>query len=85
MHQFLNPQVPAEQVVRDPIAAVSAAHAAASGRISEPPALYAPERRNSAGEDFGDPAVLAALESELRARALERSTPVLDRVAVGLF
>jgi RHH-type proline utilization regulon transcriptional repressor/proline dehydrogenase/delta 1-pyrroline-5-carboxylate dehydrogenase len=80
VHQFLNPHIPVEQVVRDPVAAVSAAHAAAAGRIREPPALYEPERRNSAGEDFGDPAVLTALESELHARAGERHSggPILN-------
>jgi RHH-type proline utilization regulon transcriptional repressor/proline dehydrogenase/delta 1-pyrroline-5-carboxylate dehydrogenase len=74
VHQFLNPQIPVEQVVRDPISALSAQQQAASAAecIREPPALYAPERRNSAGEDFGDPAVLASLEAQLLARAGER-------------
>jgi RHH-type transcriptional regulator, proline utilization regulon repressor / proline dehydrogenase / delta 1-pyrroline-5-carboxylate dehydrogenase len=82
VHQFLNPQIPVAEVVRDPIAELSAQPAAAPAaqRIREPPALFAPERRNSAGEDFGDPAVLVALESQLRARAAERFSggPILN-------
>jgi len=71
VHQFLNPQIPVEQVVRDPIAAVSAEQTAPAARIREPGALFVPERTNSEGEDFGDPAVLAALEAQLRALATE--------------
>lgn len=71
VHQFLNPQIPVEQVVRDPIASVSAEQAAPAARIREPGALFVPERTNSEGEDFGDPAVLAALEAELRSLATE--------------
>lgn len=71
VHQFLNPQIPVEQVVRDPIASVSAEHSAPAARIREPGALFVPERTNSEGEDFGDPAVLAALEAELRSLATE--------------
>ena len=40
-------------------------------RVREPRALFGAERANSAGEDFGDPAVLAELEAELRAHARE--------------
>jgi RHH-type transcriptional regulator, proline utilization regulon repressor / proline dehydrogenase / delta 1-pyrroline-5-carboxylate dehydrogenase len=71
VHQFLNPQIPVEQVVRDPIASVSAEQTAPAARIREPGALFVPERTNSEGEDFGDPAVLAALAAELRALATE--------------
>jgi RHH-type proline utilization regulon transcriptional repressor/proline dehydrogenase/delta 1-pyrroline-5-carboxylate dehydrogenase len=69
VHQFLNPQIPVEQVVRDPITAVTAEQTAPAARIREPAALFVPERSNSQGEDFGDPAVLAALEGELRSLA----------------
>ena len=69
VHQFLNPQIPVEQVVRDPLTSVTAEQAAPAARIREPGALFVPERSNSQGEDFGDPAVLAALESELRSLA----------------
>ncbi|GAC1697054.1 MAG: bifunctional proline dehydrogenase/L-glutamate gamma-semialdehyde dehydrogenase PutA [Steroidobacteraceae bacterium] len=71
VHQFLNRQIPVEQVVHDPITSVNAEPATPGARIREPGALYAPERRNSAGEDFGDPVTLATLEDELRAHAAE--------------
>jgi RHH-type proline utilization regulon transcriptional repressor/proline dehydrogenase/delta 1-pyrroline-5-carboxylate dehydrogenase len=72
VHQFLNRQIPVEQVVRDPITSVNQEEQAApAARIREPEALYAPERSNSSGEDFGDPATLAALEAQLRAYATE--------------
>jgi len=71
VHQFLNPEIPVEQVVRDPISALTpaAGNAAASPRIREPHALYGSERANSDGTDWGDPAELARLEAELRASA----------------
>src|SRR5579862_1704888 len=47
VHQFLNPELPVEQVVRDPLSHLNDAGAAA--RIREPQSLYGPERDNSAG------------------------------------
>jgi len=64
----MNPQIPVEQVVRDPVSSL-AAEPPAPARVREPPALFGAERANSAGQDFGDPAALAALETEVRARA----------------
>jgi RHH-type transcriptional regulator, proline utilization regulon repressor / proline dehydrogenase / delta 1-pyrroline-5-carboxylate dehydrogenase len=71
VHQFMNPQIPVEQVVRDPVASL-AQQAAEPSRVREPLALFRPERANSAGEDFGDPAALAALAAEVRAHAQQR-------------
>ena len=71
VHQFMNPQIPVEDVVRDPITSLEA-QGAQPNRVREPRALYGSERANSPGEDFGDPASLAALEAELRAHAAER-------------
>jgi RHH-type proline utilization regulon transcriptional repressor/proline dehydrogenase/delta 1-pyrroline-5-carboxylate dehydrogenase len=73
VHQFLNPQVPVEQVVRDPVSALNevAQQSPATSRIREPQALYGPERRNSDGPDWGDPAELAVLKTELQKRALQ--------------
>jgi RHH-type transcriptional regulator, proline utilization regulon repressor / proline dehydrogenase / delta 1-pyrroline-5-carboxylate dehydrogenase len=68
VHQFLNPQIPVEQVVTDPISVLNRPPSAA-GRIREPHALYGAERVNSDGADWGDPAGIAALEAELRASA----------------
>jgi RHH-type transcriptional regulator, proline utilization regulon repressor / proline dehydrogenase / delta 1-pyrroline-5-carboxylate dehydrogenase len=80
VHQFLNPDLPVEQVVRDPIATLNAETAPASAQIREPRALYGTERANSQGEDFGDPAALAALEAQVRAFAAEHYTggPLID-------
>lgn len=72
VHQFLNPQVPVEQVVRDPISSLkpSTGSAGVPVRIREPHALYGSDRPNSDGADWGDPAELAQLETELRAGAM---------------
>jgi RHH-type proline utilization regulon transcriptional repressor/proline dehydrogenase/delta 1-pyrroline-5-carboxylate dehydrogenase len=81
VHQFLNPQVPVEQVVRDPISALNdvVPQPPATARIREPQALYAPERRNSDGPDWGDPAELALLKVELGKRAAQMNSggPIL--------
>ena len=66
VHQFLNPQIPVEQVVRDPISVLSKPPERATARIREPHALYGAERVNSDGADWGDPAGIAGLEAELR-------------------
>jgi RHH-type proline utilization regulon transcriptional repressor/proline dehydrogenase/delta 1-pyrroline-5-carboxylate dehydrogenase len=81
VHQFLNPQVPVEQVVRDP---VSALNDVVQQSIREPQELYAPERRNSDGPDWGDPAELTALKGELEKRALQMNVggPILGGKSV---
>jgi len=68
VHQFLNPQIPVEQVVRDPISSLSASSdpKGPGSRIREPLALYGAERPNSEGADWGDPVEIATLEKELR-------------------
>ena len=73
VHQFMNPQIPVEEVVRNPVAALAEPDPQALP-VREPPALFGPERVNSEGEDFGDPDVLAALEAELAAQALTTHT-----------
>ncbi len=79
VHQFMNPQIPVEQVVRDPITSLTDA-SSGTPRVREPGALFGAERANSAGEDFGDPATLALLEGQLRAHAGETWTggPILS-------
>src|SRR5499427_2562653 len=79
VHQFMNPQIPVEQVVRDPVTSL-AGEAGTMTRVREPPALFGSERANSAGEDFGDPETLAALEADLRleARASHAGGPILS-------
>ena len=90
VHQFLNPQVPVEQVVRDPVSILndtvltdSAQQPPAAERIREPNALYA-ERRNSDGPDWGDPAELAVLKTELEKRAAQMNAggPILGGKSV---
>jgi RHH-type proline utilization regulon transcriptional repressor/proline dehydrogenase/delta 1-pyrroline-5-carboxylate dehydrogenase len=81
VHQFLNPQIPVEQVVRDPLAMLDdVPKPPEASAIREPLSLYGPERRNSEGPDWGDTAELALLESELRKRAQQsyEGGPILD-------
>ncbi|HWG31996.1 MAG TPA: bifunctional proline dehydrogenase/L-glutamate gamma-semialdehyde dehydrogenase PutA [Steroidobacteraceae bacterium] len=80
VHQFLNPQMPVEQVVRDPVATlVRTAGSSPSGMgarpvsadpsgIREPARLYE-DRSNSRGLDWGNPAELEALQAGLRSLA----------------
>src|SRR5581483_313442 len=81
VHQFLNPHVPVEQVVRDPVSALDETkQPEAAARLREPQALYGADRRNSDGADWGDPAELAALRAELEKRASVRHAggPILN-------
>ncbi|MDB6014915.1 MAG: putA [Gammaproteobacteria bacterium] len=73
VHQFLNPQIPVEQVVRDPISVLNRSldKTQTPARIREPHALYGSERVNSDGADWGDPMGIAQLEAELHASAPE--------------
>jgi RHH-type transcriptional regulator, proline utilization regulon repressor / proline dehydrogenase / delta 1-pyrroline-5-carboxylate dehydrogenase len=79
VHQFLNPELPVEVVVRDPLQALAAGQGDRA-RIREPEALFGAERRNSAGEDFGDPLAVASLNSQLRSHgsAPYAGGPILD-------
>ena len=79
VHQFMNPQIPVEQVVRDPVASLTRPDPQAA-RVREPLALFGAERANSEGEDFGDPAALAALAAEVQAHAHDSHTggPILS-------
>ena len=67
VHQFLNPQFPWSRSCAIP----SLPERRRGRRCAPHPRAavrsMAPERANSAGADLGDPAVLAALEAELRA------------------
>jgi RHH-type proline utilization regulon transcriptional repressor/proline dehydrogenase/delta 1-pyrroline-5-carboxylate dehydrogenase len=64
VNQLANPDVPIALLARDPAAVVASLPPA---RIPLPPALYEPERRNSLGFDFGDPAALMELDRLLNA------------------
>jgi RHH-type proline utilization regulon transcriptional repressor/proline dehydrogenase/delta 1-pyrroline-5-carboxylate dehydrogenase len=66
VHHFLNKDIPVEQVVGQTIPAAS--DAGRPSRIREPGQLYG-ARRNSRGADFGNPAEVAELQSELEQAA----------------
>ncbi|TLY54770.1 MAG: bifunctional proline dehydrogenase/L-glutamate gamma-semialdehyde dehydrogenase PutA, partial [Gammaproteobacteria bacterium] len=70
VHQFMNTQIPVEQVVRDPVSSLSS-HASRPTRVREPHALFGAERANSEGQDFGDPAALTALQAQVQPHAGE--------------
>src|SRR5215469_869076 len=66
VHQFLNAQIPVEQVVRDPVEEL--VQSGAPSRIREPGKLYE-DRSNSRGLDWGNPAEMETLQSSLRSLA----------------
>src|SRR6185312_5245976 len=89
VHQFLNPQIPVEQVVSDPIASLNGSSDKAARRphrIREPLALYGDERPNSEGADWGDPVGVAELEAQLRAGAPETAVggPLIGGKVAGV-
>ena len=61
VNRFLDDAVPLPEVVRDPISAARACDCAPHPRIPLPKALFQPQRRNSAGVDFGDVVAVEAL------------------------
>jgi RHH-type proline utilization regulon transcriptional repressor/proline dehydrogenase/delta 1-pyrroline-5-carboxylate dehydrogenase len=65
VHSFLDPDVPAEQVVADPITKVEAGPRR-HPRIPTPPRLYGPERRNSAGMDLSQQSVRDDIAAAIR-------------------
>jgi RHH-type transcriptional regulator, proline utilization regulon repressor / proline dehydrogenase / delta 1-pyrroline-5-carboxylate dehydrogenase len=83
VHQFLNPEMPVAEVVRDP--RTSLALRVPEARIKEPQALYGSQRTNSAGDDFGDPAVLATLQTQIHEHAdtAYRGGPILNGETPG--
>jgi RHH-type proline utilization regulon transcriptional repressor/proline dehydrogenase/delta 1-pyrroline-5-carboxylate dehydrogenase len=68
VNRFMDEQVPVGEIVRDPVAELERLEAFAHPRLPVPAALY-PDRRNSAGVDFGDPRALEQLAAELADRA----------------
>jgi RHH-type transcriptional regulator, proline utilization regulon repressor / proline dehydrogenase / delta 1-pyrroline-5-carboxylate dehydrogenase len=85
VHHLLNKDIPVERVVGQIMSkaipnSAAAADGSSAARIREPGGLYR-SRRNSRGADFGNPAELAALQSELAAAATGSypGGPVLSR------
>jgi RHH-type proline utilization regulon transcriptional repressor/proline dehydrogenase/delta 1-pyrroline-5-carboxylate dehydrogenase len=79
VHQFLNPKVPVEQVVRDPITVLRRGTRGV-GRVREPDRLYGGDRKNSRGVDWGDPSELELLGAALRvdAKVVAKGGPILN-------
>ena len=57
--------VPADQLLVDPLDAIRASGRARHAHLRLPRDLFAPERKNSAGVEFGDSAALAALLTKI--------------------
>ena len=66
VHSFLDPDVPPDQAVIDPVALLEAGPRR-HPRIPTPPRLYGPTRRNSAGFDLSQAATRGALASAVAA------------------
>lgn len=63
VHQLLDEDVPADVLVRDPIAATEEATSIPNPRIPLPPGLFDGERRNSAGWNLNNPVMAAEVEA----------------------
>jgi len=92
VHRFLDPAIPVEQVVTDPIAELNAElnarfnqPAPGAPPVREPPALHAPDRANSRGIDWGDAREVAALAAAVRGLAAQRwsAEPLVSERATG--
>ncbi len=84
VNRFMDEQVPVTEVVRDPITALELANGLAHPRLPPPPQLF-PDRRNSLGDDLGDPRVVGALREALAARRArpQAAAPIIDGVMLG--
>ncbi len=79
-----DPNVPIETVLRRPQSWIGGADRARHPHIPLPRDLFAPERRNSMGIEFGDAAALEALRTEIRAAPSNVSAaPLVDGVALA--
>ena len=64
VNQMVDESVTAEEIARDPVAAVEGLGAAvANPRIASPAALFMPARRNAKGWDLSDPVTVAEVEA----------------------
>ena len=79
-----DPSVPIEEVLRRPQSWIASPAAARNAKIPLPRDLYQPQRRNSAGVEFGERASLDALLAEIRAgtAASSEAQPLIDGVAL---
>ena len=70
VNQIVDPEVPLERLLEDPVTTARAFDGSAHPRVPAPPSLY-PDRRNSRGIDFANEHDLAALDAALAAAATE--------------
>ena len=79
VNRFMDEQVAVGEIVRDPITELERLESAQNPRIPNPVALY-PDRRNSGGVDFGNPAALEALCASVAAQRelVQRGGPIID-------
>jgi RHH-type transcriptional regulator, proline utilization regulon repressor / proline dehydrogenase / delta 1-pyrroline-5-carboxylate dehydrogenase len=78
-----DPSVPIETVLRRPQSWIGGPDKARHPHIPLPCDLFAPERRNSTGVEFGDSAALDALLAEIKAAPPQmKAAPLIDGVAV---
>ncbi|MCQ8183315.1 bifunctional proline dehydrogenase/L-glutamate gamma-semialdehyde dehydrogenase PutA [Methylomonas sp. SURF-1] len=77
VNQIENPQIAAGQLAQDPAEQLAAA---AHAELAPPPELFSPQRRNSAGINLSDPAVLRHLRRELDEYAGKfwQASPLVD-------
>ena len=85
VHQFLNPEVPIEWVVRDPLAALRAQQKEKNKavKIREPRRLYGSDRLNSRGTDWGDSDEIGNLAKAVRESGRFEGGPLLDGRKAG--
>ncbi len=81
VNRFMDEQVPVADIVRDPISELERLGTYAHPRLPVPTALY-PDRRNSAGLDLGNPAVVERLRDLKGRKSAEHTAgPIIDGVA----
>ena len=79
-----DPNVPIETILRRPQSWIADPARARHPHIPLPRDLFAPERRNSAGVEFGDKAALDALLADIRAATPSATAaPLIDGVAIA--
>src|SRR5262245_23133462 len=80
-----DPSVPIENILKRPQHWIRDAGQARHPKIPLPRDLYAPERRNSAGVEFGDRASFAALVSDIRSAAPRHheAAPIIDGATIA--
>jgi len=83
-----DPNVPIADILRRPQSGIADARQARNGKIPLPHDLYQPERRGSAGVEFGDSASLDAVRRDVRdgerflQTAAAKAAPLVDGIAL---